>query len=112
MMATLLPPLPVRACLAAFALLGAGCGGDRSSRAAAPAQDASARATCLHSVTPAVATQAAWDAYYGRYYRDAAIPALALRDPPWHGHYFVRAYVTMAKTFGDTKYLDRAVATI
>jgi hypothetical protein len=30
----------------------------------------------------------------------------------WHGHYWVRAYVSMAETYGDSKYLDKAVALI
>lgn len=30
----------------------------------------------------------------------------------WHGHYWVRAYVSMATTYGDAKYLDKAVKLI
>jgi len=30
----------------------------------------------------------------------------------WHGHYWIRAYVSMAETYGDRKYLDKAVALI
>lgn len=30
----------------------------------------------------------------------------------WHGHYWIRAYVSMADTYGEPAYLDRAVALI
>lgn len=30
----------------------------------------------------------------------------------WHGHYWIRAYVTMADVYGDAKYLNKAVALI
>ncbi len=30
----------------------------------------------------------------------------------WRAHYWVRAYVSMAQTYGDTKYLDKAVTLI
>lgn len=66
-----------------------------------------------YSRTPAVATQADWDARFAASHGQN-IPDLD-GDPEtfaWHGHYWVRAYVSMARTHGDTKYLDRAVATI
>lgn len=66
-----------------------------------------------YSGAPAVATQADWDARFAARY-GPAIPDLD-GDPQtfaWHGHYWVRAYVSMARVHGDPKYLDRAVATI
>jgi len=30
----------------------------------------------------------------------------------WQGHYWLRAYLSIAKTYGDTKYMDKAVALI
>jgi hypothetical protein len=66
-----------------------------------------------YSQTPAVATQSDWDARFAASYGQT-IPGLD-GDPEtfaWHGHYWVRAYVSMARAHGDMKYLDRAVATI
>jgi hypothetical protein len=60
-----------------------------------------------------VKTQADWDAKF-----DAANPN-GLPDLDgnaetyaWMTHYDIRAYVSLAATFGDVKYMDRAVATI
>jgi hypothetical protein len=60
-------------------------------------------------VTPAIATQAAWDAKYNAQY-GSTLPNTSggPEDYAWQGHYWVRAYVSMAKTYGDTKYLDTA----
>ncbi|MFZ3228869.1 MAG: fibronectin type III domain-containing protein [Pseudobdellovibrio sp.] len=65
------------------------------------------------SVTPSIGSQAAWDAkFFGRY--GAQGPALSNGADifAWQGHYWVRAYVSMAKTYGSVKYLDLAVKTI
>ena len=66
-----------------------------------------------YSQTPAVATQSDWDAKFTASY-GSSIPGLD-GDPEtfaWHGHYWVRAYLSMARTYSETKYLDRAVTTI
>lgn len=65
------------------------------------------------TVVPAISSQAAWDAAYDRAY-GVILPDLSGGAASFasHGHYWVRAYVSMAKTYGDTKYLDRAVMTI
>ena len=65
------------------------------------------------SVTPAIATQAAWDAKYNAQY-GSSLPNTSggAEDFAWQGHYWVRAYISMAKTYGDTKYLDTAVRMI
>jgi hypothetical protein len=70
--------------------------------------------TCGASyVTPAVATQAAWDAKYNAQY-GSTLPNTSggADDYAWQGHYWVRSYISMAKTYGDTKYLDTAVRMI
>ena len=72
--------------------------------------------TCYQSsgtVTPAISSQAAWDAAYDRAY-GTTVPDLwgGAKSYASQGHYWVRAFVSMAKTYGDTKYLDRAVKTI
>jgi hypothetical protein len=71
-----------------------------------------APADCM--ANPAVVkTQADWDAKF-----DANYPSgLADLDGSaetyaWQTHYDIRAYVSLAATFGDVKYMDRAVATI
>lgn len=66
-----------------------------------------------HAVTPAIATKAAWDAKFTARY-GSGLPDLDGKDETfaWHGHYWLRAYVSMADTFGDSRYLDRAVTTI
>jgi len=65
------------------------------------------------NVTPVIASQAAWDAKFDSQY-GATLPTLSggAETFAWQGHYIVRAYVSMAKTYGSTKYLDRAVKTI
>jgi hypothetical protein len=70
-------------------------------------------AASASTVAPAIATQAAWDAKFDARY-GAKLPDLAggAEAFAWQGHYWLRAYVSMAKTYGDTKYLDRAVKTI
>jgi len=58
-----------------------------------------------------------WDAAFQKQY-PSGDPLLA--DPgqypgdlfAWQGHYWVRAYVSMAQTYGDTDYLDKAVTLI
>ena len=65
------------------------------------------------NVVAKIATQAAWDAQWTAKY-GATVPNLSGDGQTfaWQGYYDVRAYVSMAETFGDKKYLDRAVATI
>lgn len=65
------------------------------------------------TVVPKIATQAAWDAAWTAKY-GTTIPNLSGDGQTfaWQGYYDVRAYVSMAATYGDTKYLDRAVSTI
>jgi hypothetical protein len=65
------------------------------------------------SVVPAIATQAAWDARYDAQY-GSSLPNTSggADDYAWQGHYWVRAYISMAKTYGDTKYLDTAARMI
>jgi hypothetical protein len=60
-------------------------------------------------VTPAIATKAAWDNKYNAQY-GTSLPNTSggAEDYAWQGHYWVRAYISMAKTYGDTKYLDTA----
>ncbi len=64
-------------------------------------------------VTPAVATQAQWDAKYNAQY-GTSLPNTSggAEDFAWQGHYWVRSYVSMAKTYDDTKYLDTATRMI
>jgi len=79
-------------------------------------------ATCpVSSVTPAIGNQAAWDSKFSARYGTGGVPDLSSgAETPaqraekfsWQGHYWVRAYVSMAKTYGDTKYLDKAVSSI
>jgi hypothetical protein len=66
-----------------------------------------------YTVTPAVATQSAWDSVLASRY-GSSVPDLSggAETFAWQGHYWVRAFVSMAKTFGDTKYLDKAVTMI
>jgi hypothetical protein len=61
------------------------------------------------AITPSIGSQAAWDAAYDGAY-GATLPDLngGTQAYALQGHYWVRAYVSMAKTFGDPKYLDRA----
>ncbi|MFZ2983809.1 MAG: choice-of-anchor D domain-containing protein [Minisyncoccia bacterium] len=65
------------------------------------------------SVTPVIGSKAAWDSKFDGLY-GSSLPSLngGAEVFAWQGHYWVRAYVSMAKTYGDTKYLDRAVKTI
>ncbi|HEY8101675.1 MAG TPA: hypothetical protein VIF82_13070 [Burkholderiaceae bacterium] len=65
------------------------------------------------TVVPAIATQAAWDAKYDAQY-GSSLPNTSggADDYAWQGHYWVRAYISMAKTYGDTKYLDTATRMI
>ena len=65
----------------------------------------------------AIDTQYQWDNDFRSLYPDRDP---GLEDPgnfpaegfAWQGHYWIRAYVTMADVHGDTKYLDKAVALI
>jgi hypothetical protein len=65
----------------------------------------------------ALETQSDWDTWFANYYSDQD-PMLDITDAnktgilSWRAHYWVRAYVTMAKTFKDSKYLDKAVTLI
>lgn len=70
--------------------------------------------TCARStLTPAIATQAAWDKHFVEPHGNT-LPGLNGNhdDFAWTLYYWVRAYVSMAVTYGDTKYLDRAVGSI
>jgi hypothetical protein len=62
---------------------------------------------------PAIATQAAWDAKYNAQF-GTSLPSITggAEAFAWQGHYWVRAYISMAKTYGDTKYLDTAARMI
>lgn len=66
------------------------------------------------TVVPAIATQAAWDTRFNAQYSSSTLPSLNgdANNYAWHGHYWLRSYVSMAKTYGDTKYLDYALSTI
>ena len=65
----------------------------------------------------AIETKAQWDKAFRS---DHPKQDPLLEDPgeypgeafAWHGHYWIRAYVSMADASGDRKYLDRAVALI
>ena len=65
----------------------------------------------------AIETQFQWDKAFRSTYPDRDPD---LEDPgnfpadvfAWHGHYWIRAYVTMADVYGDKKYLEKAVALI
>lgn len=71
-------------------------------------------AECNRStITPAIASQAAWDAHFVTPFGNS-LPNLNGNhdDFAWTLYYWIRAYVSMALTYGDTKYLDRAVGSI
>jgi len=71
-------------------------------------------AICTSQNAYAIDNQSQWDLSFQALY-SAQDPLLG--DPgnypgdlfAWHGHYWLRAYITMAKTYSDTKYLDKAV---
>jgi hypothetical protein len=65
------------------------------------------------SIAPAIGTKAAWDSHFVTPYGNS-LPDLSTDggDMAWTLYYWVRAYVSMAMTYGDTKYLDRAVGSI
>jgi hypothetical protein len=58
-------------------------------------------------------TKQEWDAAFNAFYAQQD-PLLDLKEAndnglfAWQGHYWIRAYVSMAATFGDTAYLDKA----
>jgi hypothetical protein len=65
----------------------------------------------------AIESQSDWDYWFNKYYSDAdpmldSTTANTDGELSWLAHYWVRAYVVMAKTFKDTKYLDKAVTLI
>jgi hypothetical protein len=74
------------------------------------------------TVTPTIATKGDWDAKFSAAGWTATnLPDVeALSDSSstagasfaWHGHYWLRSYASMAKIYGDTKYLDWSVRTI
>jgi len=69
---------------------------------------------CPHpTLTPAVATQAQWDGLYDPQYGES-LPNTSggPEDFAWHGHYWVRAYISMAARYGDLKYFERAARMI
>ncbi|MGB9150858.1 MAG: Ig-like domain-containing protein [Burkholderiales bacterium] len=79
--------------------------------------------SCSASTTsillPFVSTQAQWDTKYSAAgYGPSQLPEVDVFSEAvpgtfaWHGHYWLRSYVSMGKTFGDTKYLDWSVRTI
>jgi hypothetical protein len=61
--------------------------------------------------------QSQWDQAFASVYYDTE-PMLKIADAneggrlAWQASYWLRAYVSMAQTFGDTKYLDRTVRLI
>ena len=65
----------------------------------------------------AIETQSEWDVFFTSRY-GSQDPMLNITEAntsglfSWQAHYWLRAYVTMAKTFKDTKYLDKAVTLI
>jgi len=63
-------------------------------------------------IAPVIGTQAAWDQKYNAQYGSSLPNMRDSGEFAWHGHYWVRAYVSMAKTYGSTKYLDTAVRMI
>lgn len=64
-----------------------------------------------------VNNKAQWDAAFDEMYGDAE-PMLDITNAnedgglAWEASYWLRAYISMAQTFGDSKYLDRAVRLI
>ncbi len=62
------------------------------------------------TIAPVIGSKAAWDAHFF----GSTVPDLSRDggDLAWTQYYWLRAYVSMALTFGDTKYLDRAVVAI
>lgn len=67
------------------------------------------------TVTPAIATKQAWDSKFSSAgYSITKLPEVDGKKSgmAWHGSYWLRAYTSMAQTYGDTKYLDWAVRTI
>lgn len=64
-----------------------------------------------------IETKSEWDAAFQKQY-PSKDPLLDDPGPypgdvfAWQGHYWVRAYVSMAQTYGDTGYLDKAVTLI
>lgn len=65
------------------------------------------------AVAASIGSQAAWDAKFdGRYGAQGPALTAGAETFAWQGHYWVRAYVSMAKTYGSTKYLDLAVKMI
>ena len=87
--------------------------GHVSHGAAAAASSSTICPQAASKVAQKIATQAAWDAQWADKY-GTTVPNLSGDGQTfaWQGYYDVRAYVSMAETFGDTKYLDRAVTTI
>ena len=65
----------------------------------------------------AIETQSDWDTSFAKYFSDQD-PILDITDAntgavlSWQAHYWLRAYVTMARAFKDTKYLDKSVTLI
>ncbi len=67
----------------------------------------------------ALTSKAEWDAAYNKYY-STKTPWQSIDGAAndtqvwfsWHAHYWLRAYVSMARTFGDAKYMDQAVGLI
>ncbi len=94
--------------------------GDGNSTARRTGKDVNAAAdtapppSCTGSpVKPTIGSQAAWDAHFITPYGNT-VPDLSNDggDLAWTLYYWIRAYVSMAATYGDAKYLDRAVTSI
>ncbi|WP_298445079.1 hypothetical protein [uncultured Ferrimonas sp.] len=66
---------------------------------------------------PLLNSQAEWDAQFNKIYKNGR-PLLNTTNGndqkkfAWEGHYWLRSYLTMAKTYNDDKYLDYAVELI
>jgi len=64
-----------------------------------------------------ITSKAQWDSAFQKRYPDGD-PLLEITNGDedgkfsWHAHYWIRAYVSMAATFNDTVYLDKAVKLI
>lgn len=73
--------------------------------------------SCLSTGLSQVNNKAQWDAAFDQMYGNAD-PMLDITDAnedgrlAWQASYWLRAHLSIAQTFGDSKYLDRAVRLI
>ena len=69
------------------------------------------------NTTASITNQNEWDMAFEELYGEKD-PMLDIQNAneegefAWQAHYWIRAYVSMAQTFNDTKYLDKAVTLI